>query len=232
MFWEENETPTAENIDQVIDLLFSVSCKELPVIHEVGLYEALLKAVPWIENRKHFAIHNIHVAGSQNGWERPDPKLGQKLILSKRTKMTIRCSQSDSQQLQSELLNKTIDIDGHPLTVGKAKKRNLSKLGTVFCRQIILNSEEELNEDTFLMNLADELATHGIKVTKALCGVMNDFETTVGPKKTRSLMIANLKKEQSIYLQENGIGHWQHLGCGIFLPHKGIEAVKTQGDED
>jgi CRISPR-associated protein Cas6 len=231
MFWEENETPQ-EKSGAVIDLLFSLKCKELPVIHEVALYEAMLKIVPWIEKRKHFAIHNIHLAGSQNGWERPDPDLGQKLILSKRTKMTIRCAEKDSQQLQDDLLNQTLDVAGHPLTVGKAKIRNLSKLGTVFCRNIILKSDDELNEDTFLTNLANELAVHDIKITKALCGLLSDFETHEGTKKARSVMIANIKKEQSIYLQENGIGDWQHLGCGIFLPHKGIEAVKTQGDED
>ncbi|MDH3609566.1 MAG: hypothetical protein OEQ24_10045 [Gammaproteobacteria bacterium] len=42
---------------------------------------------------------------------------------------------------------------------------------------------------------------------------------------TRSLMIDGLKIEESIYLQQRGLGEGRLVGCGLFMPHKGIEAV-------
>ena len=41
----------------------------------------------------------------------------------------------------------------------------------------------------------------------------------------RSLMIDGLKIEESIYLQQNGLGEGRLVGCGLFIPHKGIDAV-------
>ena len=50
--------------------------------------------------------------------------------------------------------------------------------------------------------------------------------TINGNKKyTRSLMIADLSKENSILLQDLGVGKGRIFGCGIFLPHKSIDAV-------
>ena len=38
-------------------------------------------------------------------------------------------------------------------------------------------------------------------------------------------MIADLKKEDSIKLQDIGVGTGRLYGCGIFLPHKSLDAV-------
>jgi len=42
---------------------------------------------------------------------------------------------------------------------------------------------------------------------------------------TRSLMIDDLEIEESIYLQQHGLGKGRKVGCGLFIPHKGIDAV-------
>jgi hypothetical protein len=44
-------------------------------------------------------------------------------------------------------------------------------------------------------------------------------------------MIADLDKPTSLKLQEKGVGEGRHLGCGIFLPHKGIRAVGETEDK-
>jgi len=40
-------------------------------------------------------------------------------------------------------------------------------------------------------------------------------------------MIADLSKKESIRLQEEGVGDQRLYGCGIFLPHKSIDAVSN-----
>jgi hypothetical protein len=44
---------------------------------------------------------------------------------------------------------------------------------------------------------------------------------------TRSLMVADLASEDAIKLQQEGIGPGRKFGCGLFLPQKGIKAVKA-----
>ncbi|MBV5275414.1 MAG: type I-MYXAN CRISPR-associated protein Cas6/Cmx6, partial [Lamprocystis purpurea] len=42
---------------------------------------------------------------------------------------------------------------------------------------------------------------------------------------TRSLLLAGLKPDESLRLQQQGLGLHRLMGCGIFIPHKGIDAV-------
>jgi hypothetical protein len=44
---------------------------------------------------------------------------------------------------------------------------------------------------------------------------------------TRSLMIADLRKAESVKLQEVGIGKHRLLGCGLFLPQKQAKVRNT-----
>ena len=41
----------------------------------------------------------------------------------------------------------------------------------------------------------------------------------------RSLMIDGLEITESVRLQQEGLGPGRKIGCGIFLPHKGIDPV-------
>ena len=38
-------------------------------------------------------------------------------------------------------------------------------------------------------------------------------------------MVADLDVEEAVVLQQRGIGVHQKIGCGLFIPHKGIKAV-------
>jgi hypothetical protein len=64
-------------------------------------------------------------------------------------------------------------------------------------------------------------------VSRMICGISGSIETGKEPIYTRSLMIAGLKPEESILLRRQGVGDKQLLGCGLFIPHRGIDAVAT-----
>jgi len=64
-----------------------------------------------------------------------------------------------------------------------------------------------------------------ISVSKMICGKTGLIRTDAENIFTRSLMIADLKPDESVRLQKQGIGEGRNLGCGIFVPHKGIDAV-------
>lgn len=231
MFWEEDDQQEFQVSDDIIDLVFNIDCRELPVDHAHALGEALCNALPLLGEDARCAIHSIHLAGSQNGWERPDPKLGQKLILSRRTKLTLRVPGEHREHIEQTLDGAILDIDGHKLAIGKAKSKKLSRQGTVFARHVALQAGEDSDENAFLMRVVSDLKARGIQVKKALCGITQEIDTPEGPLQTRSIMLADLSPEDAVQLQQQGLGDGRKLGCGIFIPHKGIDAVKKQEDE-
>ncbi len=228
MFWQEDDRST-KALSDIVDVLFRIRCRELPVDHLWPLSQALRTAAPWLDEDPRVAIHEIHVAGSQNGWERPGRDAAQQLVLSRRTRLILRMPRERLEQACA-LEGITIDVAGHPLTIGEFKTRELSKLTTLFSRHLLTASDED--ENAFLERIAAELRQRGIRVRKALCGKPDIIDTPHGVLHTRSLMLADLATDEAIELQEQGLGEHQKLGCGIFIPHKDIEAVKKIADDE
>jgi len=232
MFWQEDGKPKAFEVpDDIVDLVFDIQCRELPVDHAHQLSVAIGQVLPQLLGDAGLGVHTVHVAGSQNGWERPDPKLGQKLILSRRTKLMLRVPAEHIAEVQKALNGAELDIGGCSLKIGKSKQKKLSSQGTIFSRSVVLEPGEEDDENAFLQRIAALLAERGIRLKKALCGRTAEVTGPDGPIKTRSVMIADLRAKESVRLQEEGIGPMRHMGCGIFIPHKGIDAVTEAEDE-
>ena len=230
MFWQDEDKTTPFQVpDTIVDLLFNIECREIPVDHAHALSRELKKALPEIEADERIAIHTIHVAGSQNGWERPAHSPDERLAVSRRTKLALRVPKERAGEISERLQGATLDLDGCRLTVGAAKERLLSRQGTVFSRYVACAADED--EMHFLERVAGELAQLGIRVRKAMCGKTTQIHTPDGPLHTRSLMLADLSAEEAVKLQEKGLGPGRDMGLGIFLPHKGIDAVKKAGDE-
>jgi hypothetical protein len=70
-----------------------------------------------------------------------------------------------------------------------------------------------------------------IPCRKMLAGITHTMKFPGGPVFTRSLMVAELAPEQSVRLQQVGLGEGRTIGCGLFLPHKGIKPVKEPDGE-
>ena len=127
-----------------------------------------------------------------------------------------------------ELIGKTLDIAGHPLEIGKSEVFLLSSLSTQFARYIV--TSEDVDETQFLEEAAKDLKSIGVSTRKLLGGITHALDFPDGMVFTRSLMVADLEPEQSVRLQQAGLGEGRTIGCGIFLPHKGIKAVKEEDD--
>lgn len=232
MFWQDDEKPRGYEVpDDIVDLVFDIQCRELPVDHQRDLSYALCAHVPELADDNPLAVHSIHLAGSQNGWERPDPELGQRLILSRRTKLILRVTADARDRIAERLDGVELDVGGCAMRVGRSKTKKLSSQGTVFSRYVVLEPGEDTDETAFMQRVVSQLAERGIRVRKALSGKTTELQGPEGPILTRSLMIADLAADESVRLQQEGLGPLRHMGCGIFIPHKGIEAVK-KAEED
>ncbi len=222
MHWQESPNNDAENAaESVVDMAFAIRCRQLPVDHAYSLSIAIMAHLPWIKEEVGAGIHSIHVAASGNGWVRPIH--GDNLLFpSRRTKLSIRVPverEADARVLSGKLL----EVDGHELVIGDARIRPLSTLTTLFSRHMVVDETEA--EEEFLDRAAENLEEMGVRPQKMLCGIENTINTPDRLLKTRSLMLADLRLEESAALQTQGMGGHRHLGCGLFIPHRGIAEI-------
>ena len=230
MYWNDDSDKKAGFAvpDDVVDVAFRIACPTLPLDHAHALSSALLQVLPWLEEEAHAGIHLIHGAASGNGWFRPDDTENELLHLSKRTRMRLRVPRERLQDAQA-LSGQSLDIEGHTLEVGKSEVSLLSSLPTLFSRYVI--TREELDETQFLQEVAGQLEALDIPCRKMLGGITHTMRFPDGALFTRSLMVADLEPEQSVRLQQVGLGEGRVIGCGLFLPHKGINPVKEPEDK-
>jgi len=212
--------------DDIVDLAYSIDCRSVPLEHGYTLSEAILEILPWLTDEEFASIHQIHGAESGNGWMRPDNTENEVLYLSRRTRMVIRVPKhriEDARQLTGAVL----DVDGHTLEVGEATIRKLVALSTVFSRYIVcdeIKTEAEF-EDEVISSL---LQNADVRVRKMLCGRTHTISLPGNKLFTRSIMLADLAPAEAVRLQQQGLGEYRKLGCGIFLPHKGIPDLSAE----
>ncbi len=89
----------------------------------------------------------------------------------------------------------------------------------------------EEREETLIAAIGAELRAMEITPRKILCGREHRVTRPGGDLLTRSAMIADLTPPESVRIQQRGIGPDRILGCGLFLPHKGIAAVGGRDGE-
>ena len=225
MWQETDQKKSIADDSDMAELSFPVNCRELPYDHAYELSSEILNLIPQIKNDKRNSIQTLHGPMSGNGWVRPD---SENIPLSKRAKLIMRINKNQIDDIK-DIEGKEIKLFGNSLKIGISKVKNFLIVKDLFCRFVI--SDNKISEDDFLEKIQMELRNFNVNIKKALCGrsmTINFGKKTVY---TRSLMIADLSKEESLKLQEEGVGGEKLYGCGIFLPHKSIDAVNNFKEE-
>jgi len=75
-----------------------------------------------------------------------------------------------------------------------------------------------------MLGVAGELQALAVR-TQTVCGKRHSRQLQGQTLTTFSLMLHALSLEDSLRLQEHGLGPHRLLGCGIFVPHKSAAAV-------
>jgi CRISPR-associated protein Cas6 len=220
MFWQEDIKEEHFTLpDDVQDAVFNIHSKVLPIDHAYILSQALLSELPWL-SEVNAGIQDISVADG-NGWEQ-DHESGF-YYPSKRSKLSIRIPKEKLGDIQS-LLGKTLDLGEYQVKIVKILEPKLmSDMQIVFAKYVAC--DENASEEDFLQTSFDQLQALGIHPKKMMAGLERKITTPDGIIHTRSLMVADLRKSESVKLQEQGIGDHRLLGCGLFVPQKGIESV-------
>ncbi len=222
MFWNQaEETPVPYQVpDDVFDLVFKLRGTSLDIDHAFALSTAL-QAHLSDELCARIGVHGVRMAGSGNGWNRPEQS-DAALPLSRRARLAIRVHRDDSEEVE-QIMNRTLQIGHQEVTLGSSVMRKLSTIGTLYARAICCDREQ--SESDFLTEIAGLMGQMNIKVSKMICGRCGEIRTAEESIFTRALMVADLEPEESVALQQQGLGPGRMLGCGLFVPHKGIDPV-------
>ncbi len=207
----------------ILDAVFAIACRSLPVDHAYALQQAIQDALPWFSEEPRAGLHTVHGAASGSGWMRPEGADAQ-LQLSHRAKLALRLPRHRLEDAAA-LVGRTLQVAGSPLRVEKMALRPLSRITTLFSRSVVL---AEGDETAFVSAATAELGALGIRAERMVCGRVTPVATPARTYETRSLMLAGLTLEQSLRLQQSGLGAGRKLGCGLFIPHKDIADLRSR----
>ena len=229
MFWREDKRRDSpfRVPDDVFDLVFRLRGKSIDNDHAHALAEALREHLG-DETCSRIGVHGIGMATSGNGWNRPEEPDAE-LPLSRRARLVIRVPRDLGEEVM-RISRCSLDLGRQRVEVGESSIRPLSSLGTLHARAV--SCERQQSEGDFLQRVAAELQAMGIEVSRMLCGKAGEIRTGRDRLYTRALLVADLKPEESVRLQQRGIGEDRLLGCGLFVAHKEIDAVYQAREQD
>lgn len=235
----ENEAASPEPgvPDDIVDAVFAITCRSLPVDHAHALAQAIEAVLPWFAQEPGAGLHTVHGAASASGWMRPEGEDAM-LQLARRAKLALRLPRHRLDDAKA-LLGRTLQVAGWPLRVDTLSVRPLSRITTLYARSVVLTAtggESSAmpatagDEAAFLAATASALRALGIKPGTMLCGRVTPLATPTFTHRARSLMLAGLTPDHSIALQRHGLGTMRNLGCGVFIPHKDIGDLGSESD--
>ena len=217
MHWEvEKEADEVTVPDDVVDVVFDIRCKSLPVDNAWAIYQGLKPHLPWIDSEARAAIHPLRVAESAHGWQRPeDPD--ELLHLSRRTRLILRLPAARVDEALA-LAGKVLEVAGHSMEIAKGSVRKLSKDTTLTAHNLVI--EEDDDEEQFVRRQIDRMRALGVKPKKVLPGLSHTLRTADDTLCVVRLTVEGLSIDDAIKLQQEGLGQYGYLGCGIFIPQK------------
>jgi CRISPR-associated protein Cas6 len=204
--------------DDIVDAVFAIECRSLPVDHAFALSAAIQAALPWFAEEPLAGLHTVHGAASGAGWQRPEGADAM-LQLSRRTRLVLRLPGSRLADAAA-LTGRALDVGGFAMRVGRLSPRPLLRIASLFSRSVIFEDADD--EAEFLAAASAALNALGVEASTLLCGRDVTLATPQRSYRTRSLMVTVATPAQSLALQRHGLGEARKLGCGLFIPHKDV----------
>lgn len=193
------------------DVQFDLSGNEIPADHGYSLYQALSALLSWLGEAEGAGIHPIH--GAPTG--RND-----NLVINRRVKLVLRVPVERLADVQA-LVGRRIDSGAGELAIGAAKEKQLIPFADLYAPLVDLGTADEVE---FLEAARAELEKMAVK-----CGLIPGKKRKMrlpgGEIWGYSLMLHDVGQEQSLRVQEQGLGRHRAYGCGLFVPHKSIKEV-------
>jgi CRISPR-associated protein Cas6 len=217
---------TARSIGMTtIDLLFPVVGSRLPTDHCYMLYGAMSRLLPCLhDGNVAFAMAPITGQYVGHGLLQLDPM---------RSRLRLRLSAADVPRVLP-LAGKGITVMRHRIRLGVPQIQTLEPAPALYARTVAIKNSTEVG--TFLQTARrqlDEIGVGGsLRVPEHIGrnGSVEPQRRVLRIKGVRivgfALLVEELTPEESLRLQELGLGGRRRVGCGVFVPAGGEEHAR------
>lgn len=189
-----------------VDLAFPLlGDQPIAADHGYHLYAALSRLLPALHQSNGVAVHPIR--GIQIGDRR--------MSLNDRSRLILRLEAARLAELL-DLAGKQLDIGGSKVRVGVPQVWSLRPAAAVRARLVTTKNAED--QPRFERELTRQLAELGIS---------DAVRTEIESRRTLRIknkeivgyrvLLEGLSAEESLTIQENGLGGRRHMGCGVFV---------------
>ncbi len=200
-------------VPRIVDVQFDLPAGEIPADHGYVLHAALVGLLPWLREVPELAIHPVHGAPSGRN---------DNLVVNRRVKLVLRLPVERLADARA-LVGMRLDLGTGELLIGEMKEKRLAPFATLYSHFVALGVDDEL---AFLVEAEaqlEKISVHGGLIP----GKKRTMHLPEGEVAGYSLMLHDVDPQESLHLQETGLGLYRGQGCGIFIPHKSIKAVAT-----
>lgn len=194
-----------------VDFAFAVSGDRVERDYPSGLYRALAAALPWLADEPHAGVHPMRgLTPCADG-----------LMVGGRTRIVLRAPAqrtADCERLQGTRLEVP-----ESLQIGRVSVRELLAYPVLHARLVVTGADDEAQ---FVADVERGVAELEVDC-EMIVGRRGELRAGAQRLVGFSLMLHGLTAEESVRVQERGIGRHRMLGCGLFVPHKSVAAVGT-----
>lgn len=190
--------------DTIIELSFRLLGRTIPVDHGYALYAALSRVVPELHDAQELGIQPVRGVYAGGGV----------LHLAPFSCLAIRLPQDQIRPVL-KLAGKIADVDGHALRIGVPNARALLPVANLRARLVTIKGF--LDAESFVEAAKRQLHSLGI-AREFLLGIRRTLRVKDKQVVGFEVAVTELTAEESLILQERGLGGRRRMGCGVFVP--------------
>jgi CRISPR-associated protein Cas6 len=195
----------------MIDLSFAILGDTIPADHGYPLYASLSRLLPDVHREDGLGIHPIR--GRQAG--------NRQLLLQPWSRLVLR-TEAENIPALLPLAGKHLIVAGRPLRIGVPQVLALVPAPALRSRLVTIKLDPDdgpITPESFHAAARRQIDALAISAEAIL---------TVGRRRTLrikdkevigfELIVEGLTADESLLLQERGLGGRRHMGCGVFVP--------------
>lgn len=220
--------PGQTGITPAVDLVFRVNGSALPRDHGYVLYAAVSRVVPTIHQAKDIGIFPIRGTPAGDGM----------LLLTDRSALRFRVPAVRLPELLL-LAGKALELDGYRLRLGVPQVAALVPAAALCSSLVLIKLADKGNPavggivtpEAFLAAARRQLIAMSIQAEPRLQQIRSGPRSGQARRRVIrvkeqthvgfAMRVQGLTPEESIHLQQEGLGGRRLMGCGLFLPITG-----------
>lgn len=195
----------------MIDAVFEISGTSLSRHYQRELWGALAGCLPWLESEPLAGLLEIRASLSQGVY-----------LLPRRARLGLRVPVARVDDVMA-LAGRDLEVGAQPISVGRGVTRALVPQPTLGAPFVVTGARDELEHQTRVAELLERIGLP----QRFICGRMGESQGAAGETlRGAPVVLHQLRDEQSMRVQFEGLGPNRSLGFGLFVPRKLISGIE------